>query len=208
MTGKPLLANDPHLRMAAPNLWYEAHLVTGDGLNVTGVTLPGGPHVVIGHNDRVAWGYTNGFGDVQDLYLERFHPDNPHLVEYRDEWEPAQVIQEQIRVKGQVEPVVETVIVTRHGPVISGVVEGSEQGLALRWVALEQPSTIAAAVRGFNWARSWTDFREAARYFDIPGQNVVYADVDGNIGYILTGKVPIRVPGQGTTFYFSLPERA
>jgi penicillin amidase len=120
-SGRPLLANDPHLLLQIPSLWYENHLSDGD-FHVTGASIPGLPCVVIGHNERVAWGLTNGENDVQDLFIERFDPSDPTRYEFQGRWEQATVVREQIVVKGQASPVVEEVRITRHGPVISSLI--------------------------------------------------------------------------------------
>lgn len=204
VTGKPLLANDPHLSIQMPSIWYEVALhcqpVTPEcPLNVAGASFPGVPGVVIGHNDRIAWGVTNLGADVQDLYLERVNPQNPLEVEFQGKWEPVRVVTEVIRVAGQAEPVVLSVRITRHGPVINDVVEAltrTQTLYAFRWTALE-PSAIVRALLRLNRARNWEEFREALRDWDVPGQNFVYADVDGHIGYQATGRVPIRAKGNG-----------
>ncbi len=197
-TGAPLLANDMHLPMGMPALWYENHLVGGD-LNVTGITFPGIPGIVVGQNEHVAWGYTNGFPDVQDLYLERLRRDDDGRVQYqfRDEWRDAQVIREEICVKGS-QPVIEEVIITCHGPIINTLAPDlvGEQALALRWTSLEPDSAISA-LQEMNTARNCLEFREALRHWAGPVQNVVYADTSGNIAYSLPGKVPIRAKGDG-----------
>lgn len=217
-TGKPLLSNDPHLGITMPSLWYEVHLEGGD-YAVTGASLPGIPSIVIGHNARIAWGVTNAMTDVQDLYIERFHPDDPLRYEWKGEWQQAELVREEIIVKGQKEPVVEEVRVTRHGPVVSPLVpEGSDllsgssseytvskpttdnrqptTGLALRWTALE-PSRINRSALMLNKARDWDEFRAALADWNVPAQNFVYADVDGHYGYALGGDIPVRAQDDG-----------
>ena len=138
-TGKPLVANDPHLGMQIPSIWYLVGL-HGGGLDVVGASLAGAPGVVIGHNDRIAWGVTNVGPDVQDLFLEKVNPDNPNQAEFEGKWEDMQVIEERIAVKGRTEPVVETVRITRHGPIMNAVTSkiGEEaQPMAFRWTALD-----------------------------------------------------------------------
>ncbi|HEX2025581.1 MAG TPA: penicillin acylase family protein [Actinomycetota bacterium] len=205
-TGKPLLANDPHLAISVPSIWFEIHL-TGPGIDVAGVALPFSPGVLIGHNDRIAWGFTNTEADVQDLYLERLNEDGT-AAEYLGSWEPLTVHREEIRVRGRDEPEVVEVGETRHGPLLDsytiGIAEpsvvqgGIRRSYALRWVGAEhgiQPSTVF----NLNTAGSWEDFRAAVHdAWVCPGQNMVYADVDGNIGYQLTGLYPIRRQGDGT----------
>ena len=209
VTGSPILCNDPHLGQAAPSIWFECHLVAGD-LDVTGVSFPGTPGVVIGHNRHIAWGLTNAISDVQDLYVEKFNPRNPNQYEYQGQWEEAQVIREEIKVKGEKEPVIEEVRVTRHGPIISGysVAQQREQAgqngasagtsdlpLALRWTGLDQCRIVTSIIK-LNRATNWDEFSEAMRDWDVPPQNVVYADVEGNIGYIMAGAIPVRARGQ------------
>jgi penicillin amidase len=183
----------------SPGIWYENHL-EGGGLNVTGVSLPGVPMVIAGHNQKVAWGFTDSFADAQDLYEEHLRQgsDGGWEVEFRGEWQPAMSRTEVIKIKGgkQIE---EEVITTRHGPVINSLFRGTFPDvppMALRWTALE-PGNSFKAIYQMNQARSCTEFHEALRQFDDPSQNVVYADVDGNIGYTLNGRVPIRSKGEG-----------
>ena len=195
-SGAPLLANDPHLEAQMPSIWYEMHLVGGP-YDVAGATLPGVPGVVIGHNADIAWGVTNAGPDVQDLYIEQFHATDPNRYLFRGRGEAARVIREEIRVKGQIDPVVETVRITRHGPVINDVVEGLGPFLALRWTALE-PGTVSASLLRLDRARTWDEFRAALRLWTVPAQNFVYADRRGNIGYQLPGRIPIRARGDGT----------
>ncbi len=204
-TGKPLLANDPHLAVAAPSIWFECHLST-PGYHAAGVTFPFSPGIVIGHNERIGWGFTNTEGDVMDLYLERLSEDGTQ-AEHNGSWEPLTIHREEIAVRGHDEPHVVEVKESRHGPILDSymvgiadpvIVEGGiRQTYALRWAATEacvEPSTIFA----INTAGSWDEFREAVRNWQCPGQNMVYADVDGNIGYQLTGRYPIRRKGDGT----------
>jgi len=196
VTGKPLLANDPHLSPMMPSIWYENHLVGGD-FAVTGASMPGIPGVVLGHNHRIAWGATNAYPDVQDLYLERLRTTSSGCPEYefRGKWERAQVVREEIKVRGRREPVVEEVVITRHGPIISGLLTGEAPPLALRWVG-HQPSPMLQSLR-FNRARNWEEFVASLRSWSVPAQNMVYADVEGNIGYYMAGQVPIRAKGLG-----------
>jgi penicillin amidase len=197
-TGAPLLANDMHLLISMPAIWYENHLAGGD-LNVTGVTFPGIPGVVAGHNEHVAWGFTNGFPDVQDLYIEHLRRTDDGRVQYehKGEWLDARLSREEIRVKGG-ETVVEEVVITQHGPIINQLAPDftGEQPLAMRWTSLE-PDTMILALDGMNRARNCLEFREALRHWAAPVQNIVYADTAGNIGYSFPGKVPIRAKGDG-----------
>jgi penicillin amidase len=193
-TGSPLLANDPHLDAAMPSVWYEMHLSGGD-YNAIGSTFPGVAGIVIGHNEHIAWGLTNAGPDVQDLYIERFDPNDPTRYLYKDQWLKADVFQEKILVKGG-EPVIETVRVTRHGPVLNGVVDGLGAFLALRWTALE-PGRLVESVWRVGLAKNWDEFRQALALWTVPAQNFVFADRAGNIGYQLPGRIPIRAKGDG-----------
>ena len=184
-SGKPILANDPHLEWSLPSTWYQVHL-EAPGLNVTGVSLPGVPAVIIGHNDRIAWGVTNLGYDVQDLYLERLDPRTGQYV-FRGQIERARLERERILVK-DAKPEQFEQWVTRHGPVN---IEEGNRFLALRWTAAE-PASFQFPFLDVNRARNWQEFTQAIARFPGPGQNFVYADVDGNIGYHATGKLPIR----------------
>ena len=190
-TGKPLLANDTHLELLLPPIWYQIH-VTAPGWNVKGFTLPGAPLVIIGHNDRIAWGFTNNRADVQDLYIETFNPADPDEYRVRDAWTKAQVYDETIRVKGAADEHLK-VTVTRHGPVVHR--EG-DKAYAMRWTATE-PGGLANAYNWMGKARNWEEFRNVMKRVWGPAQNAVYADVDGNIGYIMAARVPIRKKGHG-----------
>lgn len=210
VTGSPILCNDPHLGQTAPSIWYECHL-NAPGLDVIGASFPGTPGVVIGHNQHIAWGVTNAISDVEDLYIEKFNPQNPRQYEYQGQWEEAEVIREEIRVKGRTEPIIEEVRITRHGPILTSMAnpqavgtassnghaaEPAELPLALRWTGLEQ-CHILSSIPKLNRASTWEEFREAMRDWDVPPQNVIYADREGNIGYIMAGAIPMRAQGQG-----------
>jgi len=208
-TGAPILCNDPHLGQAAPSIWFECHLIAGD-IDVIGASFPGTPGVVIGHNQHIAWGITNAVSDVEDLYIEKFNPENPHQYEYQGKWEDAQVVREEIFVKGKPSPMIEEVRITRHGPILTHMpplnnsqatnsngtnADTGTLPLALRWTGLEQ-CHITASVEKLNRASNWEEFREALRDWDVPPQNMIYADKKGNIGYIMAGAIPIRSQGQ------------
>lgn len=193
-SGRPILANDPHLPPIFPALWYENHLCTGD-LNVSGFTMPGIPGVIIGHNNKLAWGFTNAFPDVQDIYIERFHPQDRHLYEYDGVWEEAEIVREEIKIRGR-KPVEEFVRYTRHGPVISDFLAEDCGDLSLKW-AYFQKSDHLRAVLEINHASNWSQFKKALRHWGFPSQNVVYADVQGHIGYMMPGLVPVRKKGSG-----------
>jgi penicillin amidase len=194
-TGKAFLCNDMHLALGQPGIWYDLHLQAGD-YNVTGVSLPGLPGILVGHNANIAWGITLAFTDCEDLFVERFDPQNPSRYLFRDNWQVAELIDEPIPVKGRSEPHIEQVIITQHGPVISDVVGYPEQRLAVNSMAL-RPSPSLQAWLNLDRADGWDKFIEAMRLIEAPQLNVVYADVEGNIGYWLTGKVPVRAMGDG-----------
>ena len=195
VTGRPLLSNDMHLEHQMPNLWYEAHLTAAaksGNLDVAGVTLPGMPYVIVGHNQRIAWGFTNVGPTVTDAYIENFNAEGAYQTPQG--WQQPEHRTEIIHVKGRQDVTVE-VKITRHGPVITGIIPGETRQLALRWTlydGLHMPFFDVDA------AQNWEEFRRAFSQLDAPGQNVVYADVDGNIGYQATGKVPIRAAGDGS----------
>jgi penicillin G amidase len=184
-SGRPILANDPHLEWSLPAAWYQVHL-KAPGLNVTGVSLPGVPCVIIGHNARIAWGVTNLGFDVQDLYIEKIDAQTGRYL-FRGQVEQARSESDWIRVKNA-RPLEFRQWVTRHGPVAF-----SENGhyFALRWAAAESDG-FAFPFLDLNRAGNWRDFTAALARFPGPGQNFVYADVDGNIGYQATGRLPIR----------------
>ena len=201
-TGKPLLANDPHLSLGAPAIWYFAHM-SAPGLNVIGATLPGVPSVVLGRNDNIAWGFTNTGPDVQDMFIERINANDPTRYATPDGWMPFEVRREVIRVKGEDDEVID-VRITRHGPVISDIVASAGEPLregevlAFAWTALADDDLTAQAGRQIALARNWDEFRDGLRTFHAPQQNIVYADVDGNIGFYAPGRVPIRKPASLT----------
>jgi penicillin amidase len=190
-TGKPLLANDTHLELSVPPIWYQMHL-TCPGWNVKGFTLPGAPLVVIGHNDRIAWGFTNNGADVQDLYIETFNPAQPDEYKVNGKWMKAQIVDEIIHVKGGADEHLR-IVVTRHGPVMK---QSGNTGYALRWTATE-PGGLANTYNRLGKAQNWKEFREIMRNVWGPAQNAVYADVNGNIGYVMAARVPIRKKGHG-----------
>jgi len=191
VTGKPLLSNDMHLSHQMPNLWYEAHLHSG-ALDVAGVTLPGMPYVIVGHNQRIAWGFTNVGPTVTDIYIETFNSQGAYQTP--GGWVHPEHRSEVIHVKGKPDVTLD-VKITRHGPVITELVPGDTRPLALRWTLYDG---LHIPFFDVNLAQNWDEFRHAFSQLDAPGQNVVYADVDGNIGYQTTGKVPIRAAGDGS----------
>jgi penicillin amidase len=200
---RALLCNDPHLAVQIPGVWYEIHL-SAPGYETSGASLPGAPGVIIGHNEDIAWGVTNAMVDVQDLYLERAHPTEADYFEYEGEWEAATVIEEVIGVRRR-DPHVERVVVTRHGPLISGLVPTDERtpgdpattlALALRWTG-HTPAPLLPAIRQLNQATDWTSFNQALDEWTAPPQNILFADSRGNIGYRLAGAIPQREQNLG-----------
>jgi penicillin amidase len=195
-SGKPLLANDPHLGLTAPPVWYFAHLSAPD-LNVIGATLPGVPGVTLGRNERIAWGFTNTGPDVQDLYIEKLDAAGGYLAP--DGPRQFQVIGETIKVKGA-EPETLHVRISRHGPLISDVLPAANDAaprgyaIAFAWTALADDDRTMQSSLEMARAREWDGFLAAARDFHSPQQNMVYADVEGNIGFIAAGRVPVRKP--------------
>ncbi len=218
-SGRPILCNDPHLVMTMPGPWYEMHLhcppqpaESGSGIHVSGASFGGAPGIIIGHNEQIAWGMTNAFPDVQDVYIERPHPDNakgqPPRFEYEGEWEEATVLREEIYLRNRHRPHVEEVVVTRHGPLLSGILktDSPDTGfpdepvltaapLALRWIGHE-PGAVLRSILRINRAQNWQQFDAALADWTAPSQVFAYADRD-NIAYRLAGAVPIRRSGNG-----------
>ena len=193
VSGKPLLSNDMHLDLRIPNVWYEAQLTAGD-FDVAGVTLPGVPFVIVGHNRRIAWGFTNLGPNVEDLYIEKFNDKGEYLTPQG--WVKPEHREEIIEVKGRPEVNLD-VVITRHGPIITDILPGEKRQLALKWVVYD-PQVSSTVFSDVDSARNWQEFRAAFSHFGAPGQNVVYADVDGHIGYQATGMIPIRADGDGS----------
>jgi penicillin amidase len=195
VSGKPLLSNDMHLGHQMPNLWYEAHLKCSNAqgsLDVVGVTLPGVPYVIVGHNQRIAWGFTNVGPTVTDAFIENFNERGEYQTPQG--WRQPEHRAEVIHVKGKPDVTVD-VKITRHGPIVTEIFPGETRQLALRWSLYDGLHMVFFDV---DTAQNWEEFRKAFSQLDAPGQNVVYADVDGNIGYQTTGRVPIRAAGDGS----------
>lgn len=225
-SGMPYLSNDPHLGIQMPSIWYQVglHCIEKNDdcpFQVTGFSFAGVPGVVIGHNDKIAWGFTNVGPDVMDLYIEKVNPENPNQYEVNGEWIDFESYEETVQVVGG-EAVTITVRSTRHGPVISevynplknekdendpeefvpfkdrvGIDLPDQYVIALQWTALT-PSTPFEAIWGFNKAENWEEFRTAASGFHVPAQNLLFADIEGNIAYQMPGDIPIRKKGDGT----------
>jgi penicillin amidase len=218
-SGLPLLANDPHLSVQLPAIWYEngLHCYPKNRdceLDVVGFSFAGSPYIVIGHNSHIAWGFTNMGPDVQDLFVEKINPSNPNQYEVDGEWRDMDRITEIIEVAGS-EPIVIEVRSTHHGPIVSDrsypvnlnpeedQVSFADEArielpdnfsVSLSWPALI-PGNTFVGIRDFNYAKNWEEFRDASRLFEVPAQNLLYADVDGNIAYQSPGKLPIRAEG-------------
>jgi len=198
VTGKPLLSNDMHLGHQMPNLWYEAHLTVNtvntksSNFDVAGVTLPGMPYVIVGHNQRIAWGFTNVGPTVTDAFIENFNSQGAYQT--AKGWQQPEHRTEVIHIKGAPDVTVD-VRITRHGPIITDILPGETRQVALRWTLYDGLRTPFFDV---DAAQNWEDFRKAFSQLDAPGQNVVYADVDGNVGYQSTGHIPIRAAGDGS----------
>ncbi|MFB5663232.1 penicillin acylase family protein [Alteribacillus sp. HJP-4] len=194
-SGAALLANDPHLAIDTPSIWYESQLIS-PSMNVSGVIFAGVPGIIVGHNDDIAWGVTNVGPDVQQLYMERRNPENPYEFEYEGEWYKGEVIQEEIPVADS-DPVPHEIVLTRNGPVFSeyALEKKENEALSLKWTAHE-PTTELEAVLRFNKASTWEEFKEALEYFQAPAQNFVFADRNGTIAYRANGWIPTRESGE------------
>lgn len=199
-SGMPILANDPHLQVAKPSTWYINGL-HGGRFDVVGFSFAGSPFVVVGQNPNITWGITNVGPDVQDLYMVRLDDtENPTRYEWNGEWRDLEIIQDEIKVKDGA-PIPITVYLTHQGPLIDGALSSSviasfqrETPLVMRWTIFEVGSVVGS-LKALNMANDWETFRSALSTWDIPGQNFVYADTAGNIGYQMTGKIPIRPAG-------------
>lgn len=193
VTGKPLLSNDMHLDHQMPNLWFEAHLETTTGsFDVAGVTLPGVPFVIVGHNQHIGWGFTNVGPTVEDDYIEEFNERGQYKT--HSGWRDPARRQEVIHVKGKADVTFE-VVTTRHGPIITDLVPGETRKIALRWTLYDG---MGLPFFDLDAAGNWDEFRKAFSTFAAAGQNAMYGDVDGHIGYQATGRIPIRASGDGS----------
>lgn len=224
-TGMPLLANDPHLAIQMPSIWYQIGLhckpkTTECPYDVAGFSMAGVPAIIIGHNDKIAWGFTNLGPDVMDLYIEKINPENPNQYEVNGEWVDFKIRKETIKVAGG-DPIEMDVRISRHGPIISevygvlknvgkpedekfvpftdnaGIELPENYAIALKWTAFTVSSSFVAPWM-LNTAQNFEEFRTAASTAKVPSQNLVYADVEGNIGYQAPGDIPIRKGGDGT----------
>ncbi len=205
-SGKPLLANDPHLGIQMPSIWYEIALHctddgTGQPYDVAGFAFAPSPGIIIGHNSNIAWGVTNVYPDVHDHYQMKINPDNPLQYEWNGQWRDMTVRNETIDFGDGAAPITFKVRETHLGPIINDnkydptgakfLGFNNTDPLALHWTALE-PGNLMIAINGLDTAKNWDDFRNALKYWDCPSQNVIYADIKGNIGYQMPGRIPIR----------------
>ena len=189
------LCNDMHLVLMMPGIWYETHLESPE-THTAGVTLAGVPMILVGHNNNIAWGSTLAFTDAEDLFIEKLN-ENSTQYEYKGKWEDLEIIQEQIIVKGEKNPHNEAVLITSHGPIISDVIGYTQQRVAVNSMAL-RPSKAFKGYYLLNKAQNWDDFVKAMQCIDATQLNMTFADSQGNIGYWVTGRVPIRSKGNGT----------
>ena len=200
-TGKPLLANDPHLDYGAPLIWYLVRLASPD-ISVTGATVAGAPVVVLGHNDRIAWGYTTTIADVEDVFVEKLDPTDPSRYQTPDGMQAFETLKEEIPVKGQA-PELFTIRQTRHGPVISDLVGSAANPpvagtiMALQTSFLTDDDRSVEAQWRLGLAGDWASWVDALRTFTAPPLNMVYADQTGNIGFFVPGHIPVRKSGNG-----------
>ncbi|CAN5910837.1 penicillin acylase family protein [soil metagenome] len=198
-TGYPILANDPHLRLSLPSIWYQMQLV-GPGVNVYGATIPGAAGVVIGFNEQVSWGVTNVDADVMDWYEIRFKDSTQSEYWHDGQWKPVRQVVEEIKVRGQA-PVLDTILYTHHGPIAKAPAPRSAghalpTGRAMRWIAHELSNEYRTLYE-INRAHNYTDFVQAISHWVGPAQNFIYADVHQDIAIWPNGKFPLKWPGQG-----------
>lgn len=190
VTGKPFLCNDPHLTLRNPNIWYMVHIHCPE-FHVSGVSAPSVPMVLIGHNDKIGWGITLSFTDIEDVYVEKFTDDTCSSYIHKNQLLSTEILEEKIYVKGESDPYIERVLQTVHGPIISDITGYKHQKLALCSQALKPSRAVLGWFR-LNKAQGWNDFVEGIKEITAPGLNIVYGDVEGNIGYYNSGKVPVK----------------
>lgn len=203
-SGKPILANDPHLPLGMPSVWYEMHL-RGAGYNVMGMAFPGAPGIVIGRNESAAWGLTNAMIDDLDFYFERVNPQNREQYYDGEAWREFEILQETFHIRDEDEPEFMEVRISRHGPVVSDVHPLSLADslvVSIRWTGHELSDEIDALL-DLNRAATWEQFVSAVSRFRVPAQNFIYADSAGTIGYAVSGTIPIRRDGRGYMPYMS-----
>jgi len=196
-SGYPMIANDMHLQLdLAPGIWYQMHQVVEGKLNVTGVIFPGTPIIACGHNDSIAWGFTNVSVDDMDFYLETINPEDTNQYLFNGQWRNMEIVEETINVKNA-DPVKRINRYTHRGPVISGFKNVRDRVISMRWIGSEESDEFAA-IYGYDRAKNWQEFTRAAAFQSTLSQNVVYGDRAGNIGLYTCAGVPIRKEGMGT----------
>jgi len=194
-SGKPILANDPHLNLTNPSFWWEGHVVCPT-IDVYGYAIPGVPGIAMGHNRHVAWGVTTAMVDDVDFFIEKINPDNPHQYLYKGKWEDMKIVEESIRIKGK-DPFDTEIFATRHGPVLKRISEGAApKAVAAKW-AFSDGQQPAKATYLLAKARDIIDVKDALKYWELPGLNFVFGDTNGNIGYWCCATVPVRAKGDG-----------
>ncbi len=188
-TGKPILANDMHLGLFIPGIWYQMNQIVEGKLNVTGVAIPGQPCIICGHNEYIAWGMTNVMVDDMDFYLEKINPANKYQYMLNGKWKDMTVVKEEIKIKGE-KPIIQEILFTHRGPVVTDF-KKMQDVISMRWMGNE-PSNELLTVYMLNYAKNWNDFTNAIRHFRSVSQNIAYADVEGNIGLYSAVGIPIR----------------
>ena len=195
-TGRPILANDTHLVLSNPNVWYLNHLKSEQGLHVTGASLPGVSGVMIGHNQNIAWGITIAYTDVEDIFIEKIDPSDPSRYFYQDGKRTFNVVEEKIYIKDSSDPHIENVRYSVHGPIISGVLDKDSRCLSLSSKSL-QTLKVSDGILQMNKALDYNSFSKGVDLINAPQLNIMYSDVEGNIALFITGDVPIRKKGDG-----------
>ncbi|MCE7792590.1 penicillin acylase family protein [Salipaludibacillus sp. CUR1] len=196
-SGYPLIADDPHLGLAIPSVWYQTHLELEDDFHSIGVTVPGIPGVVLGHNGHVSWGVTSLAADYEDIFLEQVNPENPNEYLFDSEWEEAELIEEEIYIDGKDRPYIHRVEVTRNGPIMNKVTEdGPYQAFSLRWSGMEPGGELNGILR-LNRSTDANEFMDGLDGFVTPGLSWVFADTDGNIGFRGQALIPVRPQSDG-----------
>ena len=189
-TGKPILANDMHLGLFSPGIWYQMHQVVENQLDVTGVILPGSPFIVAGHNKNIAWGMTNVMVDDMDFYLETINPENPNQYRFNNQWRQMDIRTETFKTR-EGNTVKKELKFTHRGPVISEFKDNDKEVISMRWIGNESSNELRA-IYLLNRAKNWQDFRDAVKTFIAVSQNIVYADIEGNIGLQSCVGIPVR----------------
>lgn len=190
-TGMPIMGNDMHLGFMSPGIWYQMHHVVEGKLNVTGVVLPGQPYIIAGHNEKIAWGMTNVMVDNLDFYLETVNDADSNQYRLNGRWVDMNLVEEKINIKGEDEPVTRINRYTHRGPVISTFKGTGEKVISARWIGTDYSNEVRS-VHLLNRASNWEEFRSAVKTFTAVSQNIVYADVEGNIGLQVAAGIPVR----------------